>query len=203
MRALVILAGLVIGVALTLFLLIRDPLGLFEAASVEPLKDPTQLVVNTSIQRGIIASPAGLLGSEEAQIAPFADSALRHARLEVALLDSTDGGARALAVKLSATDGDNSLLQGRLAADSAWNLMWPGHGSLFLIGRDDFRPPLGDYLVSTLAGTELANSQPLQPISISPRLLGAGGRLTLAEGTYREYWAPDARSELELSLAED
>lgn len=203
MPVLVAILGVLTGVLVTAFTLIQDPLALFESAAKEPIAEPAQLVTRSAIGRGLTFDPAGILGFEAAQVDPFADSALRYARLEVVLLDSADSGARALAVKLSAPRGDNSLVRGRLVADSAWNLIWPGHGSLFLVGRDDYRPLLADQVRNAVTGKGLqATARPLA-IAMSPRLLGSGGRLAAAEGTYREYRSPDTGGELALGLADD
>lgn len=203
MKILVVIAGLITGVIATAFTLLQDPLGLAESASSAPLANTAQLLVSDSLERGIKAEPAGILGDENAQVRPFPDSALRHSRLAVVLLDSAEGGAQALAVKLAATRQDNSLLRGRLAADSAWNLIWPGHGSLFLVGRDDYRSLLADQVTNLLTGQGSSATLQPRPITLSQRLLGAGGRLIQAKGIYREYWFPDAGAELELGLAED
>jgi hypothetical protein len=88
-------------------------------------------------------------------------------------------------------------------ADSAWNLIWPGHGSLFLVGRDDYRTLLADRVFNALAGNGFRPSPLQQAITISPRLVGSGGRLAAAQGTYREYWSPGSGGELELGLEEN
>lgn len=203
MPAFVAIVGLLTGALVTAFALLEDPLALFESATVQPITDPAQLITSSEISRGLSFDPAGILGFETAQVEPFADPALRYARLEVALLDSADGGARALAVKLSAPRADNSLVRGRLVADSAWNLIWPGHGSLFLVGRDDYRPLLADQVWNATMGRGFQGTSRPQAIAIAPRLLGGGGRLATAAGTYREYWSPDAGGELELGLGDD
>ena len=203
MRIFIAIAGVLAGILITAFGLLQDPLGLFDGASTAPVPEPAQLVVNGRVARGITADAAGMIGAADAQVDAFADSVLRHARLAVVLLDSADGGAQALAVKLSATRADNSLLRGRLAADSAWNLMWPGHGSLFLTGRDDYRPLLADQVTNLLTGQGFDAPVPPRAIVMSPRLMGAGGRLTPALGTYQEYWFPDSGGELELGLTDD
>ena len=203
MPVLVAIAGLLLGALVTAFTLLKDPLALFETATVEPITEPAQLVTSSEIGRGLAFAPAGILGFEAAQVAPFADPALRYARLQVALLDSADAGAQALAVKLSAPRGDNSLLRGRLVADSAWNLIWPRHGSLFLVGRDDYRPLLADQVWNAATGKGSQGTSQPHAIAMSPRLLGSGGRLANAAGTYREYWNPDSGSELELGLSDD
>lgn len=203
MPVLVAIVGLVLGAMFTAFTLLQDPLNLFESALVQPMADPAQLVTSSEIDRGVLSTPAGILGFEAAQVDPFVDSALRYARLEVALLDSGDGGARALAVKLAAPRADNSLARGRLVADSAWNLIWPGHGSVFLVGREDYRPLLADQLWKGMIGSGPGSTLQPRAISIAPRLLGSGGRLATAAGSYREYWNPDTGGELELGLDEN
>ncbi|UCG72228.1 MAG: hypothetical protein JSV45_13410 [Chromatiales bacterium] len=203
MPILVAILGLLTGMVVTGFALLQDPFSLFESATDTPIDAPAQLVTSSAIGRGLTFYPVGILGFEDAQVEPFADPALRYARLELALLDSGDGGARALAVKLSAPRGDNSLVRGRLVTDSAWNVIWPGHGSLFLAGRDDYRPLLADHLLNAASGKGLQGTERPQLMTIAPRLLGSGGRLAAAAGTYREYWNPDSRVELELGLVDD
>lgn len=203
MQIIPVIVGLLIGALATAFTVLKDPLGLFESAAVTPIEAPAQLILRSGITRGISANPSGMLGFEENQVHPFAEAALRYARLDVVLLDSADGGARALAVKVSAPRADNSLVSGRLVADSVWNLMWPGHGSLFLVGRDDYRSLLADQTVNLLTGEGFQASPQPVPITIAPRLLGGGGRLIVATGTYREYRSPAAGTELELGLSED
>jgi hypothetical protein len=203
MPVLVAIVGLLLGGLVTAFTLLRDPLAMFESAVVQPIVDPAQLVTSSEISRGLSVDPTGILGFESGQLDPFIDSALRYARLDIVLLDSADGGARALAVKLSAPRADNSLLRGQLVADSAWNLIWPGHGSLFLVGRADYRPLLADQVWNAATGNGFKGTSRPHAISIAPRLLGSGGRLAVAAGTYREYWNPDAGDELELGLTEN
>lgn len=203
MRIAVVMLGLVIGAVSAAFTLLRDPLGLFEAATMQPVDEPAELVAGNGLARGILADPAGVLGMDSAQVDPFVDSALRYARLDVVLLDSPAGGAPALAVKVAAPRGDNSLLGGRLVTDSSWNLMWPGHGSLFLSSRDDYRPLLADRVINLVTGQGFQPSTEPVGMAIKPRLLGAGGRLNATQGTYREFRSPVNGTELELGLLEN
>ena len=203
MRWLVTLLGVAAGAVFSGWLMVGDTLSGFRGRISVPVRDPSVVVINAELGRGIPESPAALLGLAAPEGRSFSDAGLRHARFSVARLDSAEGGASALAVKLSALSPDNSLLAGRLTMDSSWSVVWPGHGSLFLSGRDDYRPLAADVAWNALRGQGLNLSVQPHELSMDARLLGAGGRLQDVEGNYREYLSPVAAGELELGLKED
>jgi hypothetical protein len=203
MRWLAGLVGLGCGLLAGILFLIMDPVAWFRDSPARVMPDAAQLIVSGTLGRGVPERPEGVLGVAAPEGRAFADAALRHARVEVAVLDSPETGARALAVKLGAVGKDNSLLRHRLFMDSAWNLVWPGHGSLFLSGRDDYRKLLAEEVWNAFNGEGFQVLQGLHPLTTAARLRGAGGRLAGAEGSYMEYWKPPAGGELALDLAED
>lgn len=203
MRFLSAILGLACGVVATVALLLLDPVSFFAGAPKLEIDNPSALTIIGPAGRGIRQQPAALLGLGDPEGGGFSDAGLRHARFQIARLDSADSGAPALAVKMVAVARDNNLLRSDLFMDSAWNLVWPGHGSVFLTGRDDYRPLLADMAENLLRGDGLQLSGRQHPLTVNARLYGASGRLQGADGTWREYRSPGGPDELVLGLAED
>lgn len=198
MRILTIVLGLLAGIAAGVAVLAVSPWRYFEQPRGLDGDLPTRLHVAGAVHRGSNAGPAALLGLDSAGTAGFSDPVLRHARITVAILESEVPGAPALAVKLSAASPENDLLRGRLSALSVWNIMWPGHGSLFLAGADDYLPELADSLRSAASG---AGFKPMAERYLLSRplpggrfhgVVGASGRLATLAGHYREWDKPQA-----------
>jgi hypothetical protein len=200
MRLIIAVVGLVCGcLASSAFLLAGGP-GLLQARIGLAVDEPSELLVDQVISRGIAEHPAALLGLAASQGGGFSDPGLRHARIGIVRLDSAEAGASALAIKISAPATDNSLLNGRLYMQSTWNMAWPGHGSVFLTGRDNHLPLLANLSWNLVNGDGFKLSERPHPLSEKARLLGAGGRLLAAEGIYREYVSPPGAGKLELGL---
>jgi len=203
MRMITAIVGLLCGcLATAVFLLAGGP-GLLKARITLSVNEPSVLLINEVISRGIAEHPAALLGVAASQGGGFADPGLRHVRIGIVRLDSAEPGASALAIKISAPASDNSLLNGQLYMHSIWNLAWPGHGSIFLTGRDNHLPLLANLSWNLLNGDGFELAERPHPLSENARLLGAGGRLLAAEGIYREYVSPSGTGELELGLGDN
>jgi hypothetical protein len=199
-RALAALLGLGGGALAAAWVLLSDPLSLVWGTGSRDIPGAERLVVGETLARGVAAEPAGVLGLAPEDGSPFRDGALRYARIDLAIVDSAGGGTPALGVRLSAISPDNSLAGRRLLMDSVWNLAWPDHGSLFLAGRDDYRPLLADQAWNAITGEGFRPSPRRRALTTSARLLGGGGRLTAALGSYVEYRDPGAGAELALGL---
>ncbi|MGI9330080.1 MAG: hypothetical protein ACR2QB_05135 [Gammaproteobacteria bacterium] len=200
MRQITVLAGLVCGCLVTLAFLLAGGLGLLQAKITPSVDKPGVLQIDEVFSRGMAEQPAALLGLAPSLGGGFEESSLRHVRISVARLDSPESGDSALAIKISAPATENSLLNSQLYMQSTWNLGWPGHGSVFLIGQDNHLPLLGNLFWNLFTGDGFELSERPHPLSERTRLLGAGGRLSAAEGIYQEYRVPPGAGELELGL---
>ncbi|RMF97866.1 MAG: hypothetical protein D6727_04450 [Gammaproteobacteria bacterium] len=193
MRLLAALLGLACGCLTGLLLLAANLPARFDTPFTLSSDNLTRLDERGTVARGMSASALDLLGLEANGPAAFGDPALRHARLALSLLQPDSGGAPALGVKLSASSADNSLLRGRLFADSAWSVAWPGHGSLFLVGYDDYWPLLADSLAALLRSGRLEPRPGAYLLSGRRRptrfqgVVGASGALAEFAGRYREW----------------
>lgn len=198
MRILVVAAGLVIGGFLGMALLLLNPItltqgkpaGLTGAVS-------TYTWEQGSGYKGFEMTPSGLLGqvSERGKAFAFKDAGIRYARAEVMSLAGEAGSGPALAIRLSAIARPNSLLQARLGVTTAWNVLWPGRGSVLLAGSENFWAPVRDGLWSAMRGRGFAPGQaryPLPPVPGmgSPRLISGSGEFAGAEGGFREEFSP-------------
>ena len=203
MRPFIVILGFLCGCLATAAFLLAGGPGLLQARISLSVNEPSVVLVDDVISRGKAQHPAALLGLAASQGGGFADPGLRHVRVGIARLDSAEPGASALAIKISAPATDNSLLNGQLYMHSTWNVAWPGHGSIFLTGRDNHLPLLANLSWNLLTGDGFKLSERPHPLSENARLHGAGGRLLSAEGIYREYLSPPGAGELELGLADN
>lgn len=101
------------------------------------------------------------------------------------------GSPSVLGIRLSAIARENSLLQARLGVVTAWNVVWPGQGSILLAGSENFLAPLRDGLWSAVRGRGFQPRQaqyPLPPIYGlgRPSLVGGTGEFSGATGGFRE-----------------
>jgi len=209
MRFLVGLLGFAIGVVLAVSVLLARPAQLLQPAAAFDNSESVRMAFAQSIKRGVSDSPLAGLGIGDEIAGGLGDASLDHLRFDLAVLDGGDDGGRALGIKLTALGRDNDLLAGRLTTQSAWNLLWPGQGSLFLIGSDDQWPLLSKSLAAGAqgAGFDLEPGEyPLQGTGqqgLRQEVVGAGGRLVNAAGQYRELRiAPGTGGALELQLRE-
>lgn len=199
MRYAIALAGLVIGMVLGVALLLLNPLELARPR-LPQLAAPLRTLTWEGTERaaGIALRVDGLLGRQGGRRAPgaFGDPGIRHARADVVLLADGDGAPPALGVRLSALHPANSLMRAQLGIVADWNVIWPGEGSVFLAGSENFWAPLRDGLWNAVsgAGFRLRDPSVLQPMpgSGKPAVIGASGALAGAQGAYRETLAPVA-----------
>jgi len=203
MRQFIAIMGLLGGCLVTAAFLLAGGPGLLQARISLAVPEPSVLLIDDVISRGIAGQSTALLGLAGSQGGGFVDPGLRHVRVDIVRLDSAEPGASALGVKISAPATNNNLLNGQLYMQSVWNLAWPGHGSVFLTGRDNHLPLLANLSWNLLSGDGFKLSERPHPLSENARLHGAGGRLLAAEGIYREYLSPPGAGELELGLADN
>jgi len=209
MRLFVVTLGLLLGILLAVVVLLARPAQFLQPAIAFDNSESVRMTFDQALQRGVTDEPfAGLgIGSEIA--GGLGGESLDHVRFDLVVLNGGDNGGQALAVKLSALGRDNDLLAGRLTTQSAWNLVWPGRGSLFLVGSDDQWPLLS----GSLAGGAQGNGFDLEPGEYSlqgtgqpglrQEIIGASGQLTNATGRYRELRIePGTGGVLELNLRE-
>lgn len=193
MRILVAFLGLFVGILAGLMVVIWNPSARIEPRFSLQTDEPTRLTILDSIARGSGAEPRSLLGLGGELGGGFSDPALRYARVNVAVLKPEQSGANALAVKLSAVSTKNTLFRGRLFANSVWLIDWPGHGSLFLVGSDDYWPMLTDAAWSALFGGGFTPTSDVFPLTERLQIgrfqgvVGATGALAGFAGRYQEW----------------
>jgi hypothetical protein len=198
MKVVIALLGLVIGAFIGGALLMLNPIALTQ---------PRPVALSGTVQtfgwqsgggyRGMPLTPRGLLGATTARGAEagFEDAGIRHARVEVVLLTAEAGAVPALGVKLAATSRSNSLLGARLGTATAWNIVWPGRGSVLLSGSENFWAPLRDGLWSAVRGRGFQPGQasytltPLPGLG-PPAVAGGSGDFAGASGSFREEFSP-------------
>ena len=204
MRFVVVLLGLATGVVLAIAVLLARPAQLLQPAAAFDNSESVRMNFGQSMQRGMTDGPFAGLGIGSDIAGGLGDASLDYLRFDIAVLDGSDAGGQALGIKLSALGRDNDLLAGRLTTQSAWNLLWPGQGSLFLIGGDDQWPLVSEGLQG---GLDLGPGEyPLQgtgQLGLRQEVIGASGRLGKAAGQYRELRIePGTGGALELKLRE-
>ncbi len=196
MKAVIIIAGLVIGVFLGVAILMLNPItlgsrtppGLAGAIRTFSWQDGTGY-------QGFAMTPAGLLGARGATGLAFKEAGIRYARAEIVSLTGEAGTAPALAVRLSAIARPNSLLQARLGVVTAWTIIWPGQGSLQLAGSENFWAPIRDGLWSALRGRGFRPGQARYPLPPVPGLgpgamISGSGEFAAARVAFREEYSP-------------
>ena len=208
MRFIVVLLGLATGVMLAVAVLLARPAQLLQSAAAFDNSESVRMSFGQALQRGMTDGPFAGLGIGGDIAGGLGDASLDYLRFDISVLDGGDEGGQALGIKLSALGRDNDLLAGRLSTQSAWNLLWPGQGSLFLIGKDDQWPLVSDALAGGVqGGFDLGPGEyPLHgtgQLGLRQEVIGASGRLGKATGQYRELRIePGTGGALELKLRE-
>jgi hypothetical protein len=209
MRWFVGLLGFALGILLAVAVLLARPAQLMQPAAVFDNSESVRMTFDQALQRGVSDGPFTGLGIGDEIAGGLGDAALDHLRFDLVVLDGGEFGGRALAVKLTALGRDNDLLAGRLTTQSAWNLVWPGQGSLFLIGSNDQWPLISESLTGAARGAGFDLSPGEYPLhgtgqpGLRQEVIGASGRLANAAGRYRELRiAPGTGGALELQLRE-
>jgi hypothetical protein len=214
-RVFVAAAGLLIGAFLGGALLMLNPVT-FLQREPGPLPEPVQTLgwQAGGGHSGMPLTPGGLLGDVPGDGPGFEDPGIRHARIEVVPLTDETGAPVALGVRLAALSRVNALTAGRLGLVTAWNVVWPGRGTLALAGSENFWQPLRDALWSAVRGRGMRPGRPRYLLPAlpggAPLVVGGTGEFAGASGTFREEFAPaEARPDeftglrqLQLSLEE-
>ena len=131
MRALAILAGLLLGILAGTSLVLGNPLAWFRglpplSADIAPAR-----TYRWDDTRGMAGAVTDLLGVGRTDRATaFADPALAHVRAGIVVVPAGAGSPAALAVKVAAVDPGNALWKAQLGTDDFWLIAWPGEGSL-------------------------------------------------------------------------
>jgi len=189
-RLLVAVSGLVAGLAAGMVMLLFNPLAL-------PARSPNEaadlLIVKQyayPVYRGLDFSAGAFLGRspEHGRNTVFQEPAIRNIRASIMVLPADNRSGAALGVKLSSLSADNSVLGGRLAADSYWSIIWPGQGSYFLVGHENYWKLLRDRLLGIVDP-----AVPDYAVSVPPAFIaGVSGRFSGVSGTYDETLRPAA-----------
>lgn len=197
MRILVAVIGLVAGMLAGVLLLLMNPLMMLDRPSELDEDDILMKSFGAPIHRGMNVALWSMLGlADDDPDAVLASAAIRYARIDVAVLDSDEAGSGALAVKLSAYSEQNELLRGRLGMSSCWNIIWPGRGSVFLVGQENYWPMLSEAALSALQGDDsvLDADQYLLTtrwsLSDYQGAIGASGIYEESAGQFREFALP-------------
>lgn len=209
MRFLVVVLGLALGAVLAAGVLLARPAQLLQPAAGFDNSESVRMAFRQALQRGVTDGPFAGIGIGDEIAGGLGDASLEHLRFDLAVLDGGDDGGRALGIKLTALSRENDLLAGRLTTQAAWNLVWPGQGSLFLVGSDDQWPLLAESLSSGASGGGFDLSSGEYPLhgtgqpGLRQEVIGASGRLANAIGQYRELRIePGSGGALELKLRE-
>lgn len=124
------------------------------------------------------------------------DPANRHVRVSIVVLPAGDGFPAALAVKASVLSPQNSLWRARLGTLDAWNIWWPGEGSVMVSGYTNYWAVLRDLIWSTVRGrsdrglAEAYDLSALPPAGHWTGVMGTGGRFAGQPGDLRERLLP-------------
>ena len=206
MRWLVVSLGLLSGIAIAVAGILLRPTQLLQSSSVFDNSDAVRMEFAQSLQRGLGVSPMAAIGLGDGVGGGLGDAALAHVRFDLMVLDGGELGGQALAVKLTSLSRDNDLLGGRLSTQTAWNVVWPGQGSLFLVGEEDQWPLLADTIRRGFTGAGFSpeareyamnGEQPGSALQV----VGASGRLDKVSGRSRVWQSlPGSGGALELQL---
>lgn len=200
MRTVVGVCGFVLGVTLALVLLLLNPVVLTHPRPAAPVGNVRSLGWGSAASGGMALRPLALLGMNAAD-EQFADPGIRHTRVEVAADThlSGSGAAPALVVRLTGLARGNSLLRAELGTVTHTNIVWPGRGSVFLSGSENFWAPLRAGFWSALRGQGFrpaADRYVLPPMpgiaGSAASVTGAMGEYATARGNYRETFVPDS-----------
>jgi hypothetical protein len=197
-RTVVGIAGFVLGVTLALLLLLLNPVVLTHPRPATPVGSVRSLGWGSTASGGMALRPLALLGMNAAD-GQFADPGIRHTRVEVAADSNGSGAAPALVVRLTGLARGNSLLRAELGTVTHTNIVWPGRGSVFLSGSENFWAPLRAGFWSALRGQGFrpaADRYVLPPMpgaaGSAASVTGATGEYATARGNYRETFLPDS-----------
>jgi hypothetical protein len=196
MKLLILIAGILVGAAAAIAVLLLRPAQWL--SPVVQIDQGTEVIMKiiAGVERGGSAGPFAALGLGRPSGGGLGETSLQHLRFSIALLDGGQDGGRALGVKFTALDGSNSLLQGRLAGDTSWNIIWPGLGTLFLVGEDDYWPELADSMRSGASGNGFAPSADRYLVGQRRSanqfhgVIGGSGALQKATGPFLEWKEP-------------
>ncbi|MBM4195550.1 MAG: hypothetical protein FJ197_00425 [Gammaproteobacteria bacterium] len=197
-------AGFLIGLLLGSGLLLLNPLSFFDQKPVALSGAVSTLGWESAGHIGMALRPARLLGLTADSSAAFVDPGIRHARAELVVMSGEAGSPSALGVRFSAVAPGNNLLRARLGVTTAWNIVWPGRGSLQLNGSENFWAPLRDGSWSAARGRGFvpgASRYPLPPVprGREPRLVAGSGEFAGKSGVFREEFSPSPVSADEFS----
>jgi hypothetical protein len=201
-RALVGLAGLILGILLGVGLVLANPLAWFKGLPPLATELAPPKAYRWADSRGVSLRPADLLGLGRPRPGvAFVSPALAQVRLGIVVLPAGDGTPAALAVKVSVIAGENSLWRAQLGTHDYWNVFWPGEGSVFAAGYSNYWGAIRDEVFSAVGSPEpnlLADGYPVSapsPLRNSTGVTGAAGRFAGFTGEIREFLYPSEDGE--------
>jgi hypothetical protein len=196
-RVLTALAGLLLGLAAGMALLLANPLVRVGALD---LPDPDGAVVSMRHTMpeaaGLQVGLAPLLGWARGGDPLLADPGTQGVRIGIAVLPAAGDQPAALAVKVSVLSPQNSLWRARLGLLDYWSIAWPGDGSAFATGYSNFWELCRDLVIGLASGRGRAALAPVYPVSALPPatddagLFGSSGRYAGLRGSIRETLEP-------------
>ena len=197
MKAVTVLAGLLLGACAGFLLLLLNPLSLVGALDPLPPGSAPAREYRPRDARGGVDGLADLLGigAQPTAIA-LSDPALKYVRIAIVTLPATHGLPPALGVKVSTVSPQNSLWRARLGTLDHWNVFAPGEGSLFASGYSNFWSPARDAVFAAIRGGGTEDMAAEYPVSALPPaghaagVVGASGRYAGFTGEIRESLLP-------------
>lgn len=189
--------GLALGMFVGACLALANPLAWLHGLPPLSADSAPARIYRWTDYRGIDVGAADLLGlrRQGGEVA-LTDRALAHVRIGIVVLPAGEGAPAALAVKMSASAGENSLWRAQLGTHDYWNIFWPGQGSVFASGYSNFWAVIRDAFFAGARGgdpelmaTAYAVSAP-SPVGSSTGVTGAAGRYARFTGEMREILYP-------------
>ncbi len=197
MRVIVAIVGLLAGLFSGVTILLLNPLNVLDRPPPLEAEGILTKPFSATIHRGLDMNVWSMLGlGDDDRDMVLNDAAIRHARIGVAILPADDTGPAALAVKLSAYSDRNDLLRARLGMSTCWNIIWPGRGSIFLVGQENHWPMLSEAALAALRGDGflLRSEEYLLTTRWSSSdyqgAIGASGIYEKSAGQFREFARP-------------
>ena len=203
MRVIIGVIGFLAGVAAGALLVLFNPLGQLDRV---PSLDGDAVATKRfeeGAYRGMEIALGPMLGlANPNQGQGFREQSIGYSRASLVRLQGDGDLQAALAVKLSSYSTENSLLRGRLGMISLWNIVWPGEGSVFMLGQENFLPLLSEARLSALKGDGYSVRDERYPLTTRwsstdyQGIIGASGQYAEAGGQFREWVVPvDGRAD--------
>lgn len=184
MRVVVGVLGLLLGLLVGAILLLANPLAWLRGLPPLPADLAPAKLYRWDEYRGIEGGVADLLGVRRRTPGKaLMDPALAHLRMGIVVLPAGQGMPAALAVKVSAVAGENSLWRAQLGTHDYWSIFWPGEGSVFASSYSNYWSVARDAFFAGLRGSDREAMAAVYPVS-APSPAGDDAGVTGASGRY-------------------